>query len=302
MPETAVEAAATAARSLGLTVTDPQVLYTAFSTVVHLQPSPVVARVPMNLPAGMKEPEPAVHRQQRELDVVAWLAAQGVPVVQPTPLVPLRPVEQDGLSMTFWTYVDVDKTAEPDYFGATARVTELHAQLASYPGELGWMTPLRLIGPGLEGAEAVPGLLEQDDVDRARAEWKVLEPVLASRSGFEAIFPSATVQPIHGDAPSWNLITTVDGPLWADFEDATLGPIEWDVAGFGPDLCRAYDESAQARGLPTLDPKIQEVMDLARALQVLVCAPLVPQLPELADGIRMFATQWRAMPFAGGLG
>jgi hypothetical protein len=130
----------------------------------------------------------------------------------------------------------------------------------------------------------------------------VLEPVLASRSGFEAIFPSATVQPIHGDAPSWNLITTVDGPLWADFEDATLGPIEWDVAGFGPDLCRAYDESAQARGLPTLDPKIQEVMDLARALQVLVCAPLVPQLPELADGIRMFATQWRAMPFAGGLG
>ncbi|WUJ72436.1 aminoglycoside phosphotransferase family protein [Kribbella soli] len=301
MTETAVEAAATAARSLGLTVTDPLVLYTAFSTVVHLQPSPVVARVPMNLPGGMKEPEPAVRRQQRELDVVAWLAAQGVPVVQPTPLVPLKPVEQDGLSMTLWTYVEVDQTAQPDYFAATARVTELHAQLADYPGELAWMTPLRLIGSGLGVAEAVPGLLEQDDVDRARAEWKILESVLTSRAAFEAIFPSATVQPIHGDAPSWNLITTVNGPLWADFEDATLGPIEWDVAGFGPDLCRAYDEAARTRGLPTLDPKIQQVMDLARALQVLVCAPLVPQMPALADGIRMFATQWRAMPFAGGL-
>ncbi|WP_329002967.1 aminoglycoside phosphotransferase family protein [Kribbella sp. NBC_00709] len=271
MTETAVQAAATAARKLGLTVTDPRVLYTAFSTVVHLRPSPVVARVPMNLPDGLGEPEPAVRRQQRELDVVAWLAEQGVPVVPPTPLVPLEPVEpvepveQDGLSITFWTYVEVDQTAEPDYFGATARVTELHAQLAGYPGELTWMSPLRLIGAGLDTAEAVPGLLEQKDVDRARAEWKVLEPVLTSRAGFESVFPSATVQPVHGDAPSWNLIITVDGPLWADFEDATLGPIEWDLAGFGPDLCRAYDEAA------------------------------------LADGIRMFAAQWRDMPFAGGL-
>ncbi|MFI5697580.1 phosphotransferase [Kribbella sp. NPDC051586] len=301
MTETAVEAAATAARALGLTVTDPRVLYTAFSTVVHLQPSPVVARVPMNLPAGLEEPEPAARRQQRELDVVTWLAEQGVPVVPPTPLVPRESVEQDGLSMTFWTYVEVDQTAEPDYFGATARVTELHAQLAEYPGELAWMTPLRLIGSGLDAAEAVPGLLEQEDVDRARAEWKVLEPVLTSRAGFEAAFPSATVQPVHGDAPSWNLITTVDGPLWADFEDATLGPIEWDVAGFGPDLCRAYDEAARAAGLRTLDPQIQQVMDLARALQVLVCTPLVPQMPALAEGIRMFAAQWRDMPFAGGL-
>ncbi|MGW7682024.1 phosphotransferase [Kribbella sp. NPDC054772] len=301
MTETAVQAAATAAHNLGLTVTDPTVLYTAFSTVVHLKPTSVVARVPMNLPDGLKEPEPAVRRQQRELDVVAWLAEQGFPVVPPSPLVPREPVTQDGLSMTFWTYVEVDQAAEPDYYGATTRVPELHARLADYPGELPWMTPLRLIGPGLATVEAVPDLLEQEDVERARAEWKVLEPVLTSRSAFEAAFPSATIQPLHGDAPSWNLITTVDGPLWADFEDVGLGPIEWDLAGFGPDLCKAYDEGAQARGLPTLDPQIQQVMDLVRALQVLVCTPLVPQMPALADGIRMFATQWRAMPFAGGL-
>ena len=298
MTETAVQAAATAARSLGLTVTDPTVLYEAFSTVVHLQPSPVVARVPMNLPGDLQQ-EPG--RQQRELDVVTWLVDQGVPVVPPSPLVPLKPAEQDGLTMTFWTYVDVDKAAEPDYIAATARVPELHAQLASYPGELSWMTPLRLIGSGLATAEAVPGLFEQDDLDRARAEWKVLEPILTSRSGFEAVFPSATVQPLHGDAPSWNLITTVDGPLWADFEDVSVGPLEWDLAGFGPDLCHAYDEGARSRGLPTLDPRVQQVMDLARALQVLVCTPLVPQFPGLADGIRMFAAQWREMPFAAGL-
>ncbi|GAA1138461.1 aminoglycoside phosphotransferase family protein [Kribbella jejuensis] len=246
MTETAVQAAATAARSLGLTVTEPSVLYEAFSTVVHLKPSPVVARVPMKLPDNLQEPEPAVRRRQREIDVMTWLDAQGVPVVQPSHPVP---VEQDGLCMTFWMYVEVDQAAEPDYMGATARVAELHAQLASYPGELPWMTPLRLIGAGLATTEAVPGLLEQEDLERARAEWKALEPVLTSRAGFEAAFPAAVVQPIHGDAPSWNLINTVDGPLWADFEDVTIGPREWDLAGFGPDLCRAYGAA--------LDPEIR---------------------------------------------
>ncbi|HET6740139.1 MAG TPA: phosphotransferase [Kribbella sp.] len=295
MTDTAVRAAATAARALGLTVTDPTVLYEAFSTVVHLKPSPVVARVPLNPPASLQEPEPAVRRQQRELDMVTWLSEQGLPTVRPSHPVP---VEQDGLCMTFWTYVEVDQAAEPDYVGATARVPELHAQLAQYPGELPWMTPLRLIGRGLATAEAVPGLLEQEDLERARAEWSVLEPILTSRSGFENAFPSVTVQPLHGDAPSWNLITTVDGPLWADFEDVTIGPREWDLAGFGPDLCDAYNKTATT----PLDPDVQQLMDLARALQVLVCTPLVPQFPGLADGIRLFAGQWRSMPFAAGLG
>jgi hypothetical protein len=298
MTETAVQAAATAGRNLGLTVTDPTVLYEGFSTVVHLKPSPVVARVPMILPAALKEPAPVACRQQRELDVVAWLAEQGSPVVPPSPLVPMRPVEQDGLSMTFWTYVDEDKTAEPDFVAATARVPELHALLAQYPGDLPWMSPLRLVGPGLATAEAVPGLLEQEDVDRARAEWAALEPVLTSRAGFEAAFPSAVVQPLHGDAPTWNLMMTADGPLWADFEDVTIGPREWDFAGWGPDLCRVYSDAAST----PLDPDVQQLMDLARVLQLLVCTPLVPQIPELADGIRMFAAQWRNMPFAAGLG
>ncbi|MDX3004248.1 phosphotransferase [Kribbella solani] len=294
MTETAVQAAATAARALGLTVTDPAVLYQGFSTVVHLQPAPVVARVPLDLPDIFKGPD---GRQQRELDAVTWLAEQGLPVVTPSPLVPLKPVEQDGLSMTFWTYVEVDQAVEPDYAGATARVVDLHAQLATYPGELLWMSPLQLIGQVLGTMDAVPGLLEEADLDRARAEWKVLEPVLGSRAGFEAAFPSAVVQPIHGDAPSWNLINTVDGPLWADFEDVTVGPREWDIAGFGPELYRAYDAAA---GTP-LDPQVQQLMDHARALQVMVCTPLVPHFPDLADGIRMFAAQWRDMPFAGGL-
>jgi hypothetical protein len=301
MTENAVQAAATAARGLGLTVTDPTVLYNAFSVVVHLKPSPVVARVPMSLPEHLMEPEVAVRRQQRELDVAAWLAEQGKPVAAPSPLVPLKPVQQDGFSMTFWQFVDQDKSVELDFVAGTAQAAELHAVLAEYPRELPWMTPLLAVPATLAELKAVPGLLEQEDIDRARAEWDVLGPLLTSRAEFEAVFPSATIQTIHGDAPSYNVIPTADGVLWSDFEDTTLGPIEWDMAGFGPDLGKVYNEAATALGRPVLDERVQQAMDTARAFQIMVCTPLVPQLPSLADGIRMFVSQWRDTPFAGGL-
>jgi hypothetical protein len=266
MTENAIQAAVAAARDLGLTVTDPTVLYDAFSVVVHLNPSPVVARVPMNLPDYLMDVEVAVRRQQRELDVTAWLAARNQQVVVPSHLVP---VERDGFTMTFWQYVD--QSGEVDYLASTVRAAELHAVLADYPEELPWLTPLLAVPSGLVALEAV-------------------------------VFPSATIQTIHGDAPSYNVIPTTNGALWADFEDTTCGPIEWDMAGFGPDLGKVYDEAAAAMGRPQLDERVQRVMDTARVLQVMVCTPLVPQLPALADGIRMFVGQWRSMPFAGGLG
>jgi hypothetical protein len=97
----AVRAATEPGRELGLDVRQPVVLHDAFSVVVQLAPAPVVARVPVVLPPGLRGRRLAV-RQQRELDAVAWLAARGVPVVPPSPLVPLLPVARDGCSMTFW--------------------------------------------------------------------------------------------------------------------------------------------------------------------------------------------------------
>jgi hypothetical protein len=46
----AKEAAVAAGRELGLEITEGKVLYELFSVVVHLAPSPVVARVPTVLP------------------------------------------------------------------------------------------------------------------------------------------------------------------------------------------------------------------------------------------------------------
>jgi hypothetical protein len=58
---------------------------------------------------------------------------------------------------------------------------------------------------------------------------------------------------------------------------------------------RAAATAAQALGLTVTDPTT------TRVLQVMVCAPLVPRLPALGDGIRMFVGQWRDTPSAGGL-
>ncbi|PWV46860.1 hypothetical protein BDW27_113169 [Nocardiopsis sp. L17-MgMaSL7] len=64
----AVSAAVGAGRELGLTVTDPRVLHDLFSVVVHLAPSPVVARLPTVLP-DTTPLDSVTARQRAELDV-----------------------------------------------------------------------------------------------------------------------------------------------------------------------------------------------------------------------------------------
>lgn len=103
-----------------------------------------------------------------------------------------------------------------------------------------------------------------------------------------------------GDAPSYNAIHTTSGLRYADFEDVTLGPVEWALALFGPAAAARYDEAAALAGVPSLDMSVQAVMHAARALQVVACLALVPHLPVLASGLAPMLEQWRAAPLAGG--
>jgi thiamine kinase-like enzyme len=54
------------------------------------------------------------------------------------------------------------------------------------------------------------------------------------------------LQPIHGDVHFGNVLNTIQGVLWTDWEDVFLGPIEWDLASlvasswvFGTDVERS---------------------------------------------------------------
>lgn len=299
----AVRAATDAGRDLGLDVRDPVVLHAVFSVVVHLAPLPVVVRVPMVMPPDLRGARLRA-RQQRELDVVAWLAGRGVPVVAPSPLVPLAPIERDGFSMTFWELATVAENHVPYGSADSARVVALHSTLREYPAsDLPFLSPVNGTVPSLlDSLGATPDLIAAADLDRARREWEILEPVLASRAAFEERFPGASIQAVHGDAPSYNIILTRSGPRFADFEDVNLGPIEWDLAAGTPEDLENYAREASRRGLRPLDPDLLQVMTAARMLQMVASLALVPQLPLLAKGLEPAIEAWRGMPFAGGLG
>jgi hypothetical protein len=283
-------------------VAGPKVLHDVFSVVVHLAPSPVVVRVPVVLPPG-RDVASLAARQARELAAVAWLAERGLPVVRPSPLVPGEPVQRDGFSMTFWEFVEVDASRQPDFIADSALAVDLHAALRDYPGELPFLSPIAANVPTcLAILEENPGLLPPADLERARREWAVLEPVLSSREGFARAFPNAGIQPLHGDAPSYNVIRTASGVRYADFEDVTLGPVEWDLSFLGPEGAAVYNAAAARAGVRPLDPAVLRVMEAAGMLQMVACHALVPQLPMLAEGLAPSLQRWRTMPFAGGLG
>jgi hypothetical protein len=295
----AVAAATSAGRDLGLRVDDPRVLYDVFSVIVHLAPTPVAVRVPTVLPPShAAAPETQYTQQVSELAVAGWLADHGHPVVAPSPLVPREPVPRDGFSMTFWQYVDEVPDAEPDTLRRIEQTARLHAALRDYPGdELGFWTPFGThIPDGLGALEHLPGLLEAGDLERAQQEWAVLEPVLTSRAAFETALPGVEVQPIHGDAPYHNMITTAGGELWSDFELVTMGAVESDLAMIGPEGVAAYDEAATRLGLRPLDDRALRVTDAAALLAVVACLAMAPQLPMLTDAVRPVLDQWREMP------
>lgn len=294
----AMRAAMSAARELGVRARTATVLHDVFSVVVHLEPEPVVARIPV-VSTGDESPQRQIGRQQRELDVAAWLHRRGVPVIPPSPRLPRRPVRRDGFSMTFWELADLAPDHEP-YRGVDACWSaELHARLADYPGALPFLAPFNHGLPDMMARLDTVSLLTTDDVARAHAEFASLRAILADRATFERTFPGVTTQPIQGDCPSHNVIRTMSGICFSDFEDVCEGPVEWDLALMGPQTTADYNRAVLARGLRRTDPSVQLVMDAARRLQFLGALTLIPRLPVLAQGLAEALDEWRASPQVG---
>ncbi|MBD0421682.1 phosphotransferase [Streptomyces sp. TRM S81-3] len=298
----AVEAAVAAGRELGLTVTDPTVLHDVFSVVVHLAPSPVVARIPTVLPRP-DDLAALARRQQDELDVTRWLGDRGVPVIAPSPLVPREPVQRGGFSMTLWPFVEEDRDKEPDYVANAESVADLHAALRAYPGRLEFLSAAEpgFIAESLARLDRHPGLIAAAELDRARREWQVLEPLVRSRRAFEDRFPGVELQPIHGDCPPANIFSGVDGDLYADFELVTLGPVEWDLAALGPEHEAAYDRGARRNGTRPLDEEVLGFVNALGMLRAIATLTLAPQLPDLMEYLKPAVDKWQTMPFAGGI-
>jgi Phosphotransferase enzyme family len=201
-----------AARERGLPLDGLRILRDSTNVLVHLEPAPVVARVPITL-ARMR----ARAWFEEEIRLARFLADAGAPVAPPSTDLDPGPAEHDGLLVTFWQHVDHDpERFEPALVGRSLR--ELHTALAAYERPLPAFDRLDEVGRLLRSLRPSSLASTEDLANLREAHDRLAAP---AEDGW---------RPLHGDSHFNNVLWTPDGPLWTDLENACRGPIEYDLA------------------------------------------------------------------------
>jgi hypothetical protein len=249
----ALAAAVAVAREQGIRCDDAVILRDAWHVLVHLRPSPVVARVstPLAFPEGANQDDIA-----REVAVAAHCAEAGCSVVSPIGNVAYQ---ADGHLVSLWEYVE--PYDDPDPEEALRALRGIHDALESYEG------PLPAFGHPHDVDAMLDALPPSEDVE-------LLRSVTADR-------PDVTGQALHGDAHLFNVLGSPRGPLWHDFETACHGPREYDLA--------AYSEDAPIDAYGACDRELVEALrpfyDAWVAVSMLTALPRRPELAQTVDEI-----------------
>ena len=216
----AIEAASEVARSVGVKQLE-QVLLHHSQHITVLWPSvDTVARIVVST-------DDAAERLSRELAVARYLTEKGAPVGPPSAIIPAGPYFRDKFGMTLWQFVPhtpVDEDNPAHVTAAAAALSHVHRMLADYPGWLpSFRTKIDKCRLLLEGRSSLPSLA---DADR--------EFLLTAYDRIIRAMDSLPIElvPIHGDAGLHNVLMAAAGARYIDFEDASLGPREWDVGCF----------------------------------------------------------------------
>ncbi len=196
-------AALAAARGAGLTVDRAEVVNVAANVLVRLDPGPFAARL-TGATEGFRDSAANLRREAR---LAAALAAAGAPV--PAPLG--GPYEAGGRVVTLWPWLELSGHAG-DAAQAGRALRACHDALAGIHVDGLDLEPLAMLAEARRlAADALPRALPA--IDRARA-----------------ILGEAPGRIVHGDSHPGNVLWTAGGPLWSDWEDAHLAPLEWDLA------------------------------------------------------------------------
>lgn len=218
----ALAAACAVAAEQGVPCEQAEVINAGSNVLVHLRPSPVVARVMSGTVVLHEDPELWL---TREVSVLNFLAPFGL-AVPPSPLIAPGPYRSDGMWMTFCAWVELEGQSgidDAELLGGALR--ELHESLAAYPGELGGFVELRERIERLRRQLRTSAELSAEQIESLGERLFGLDETV-----FEASLPT---QPLHGDTSLSNLLRSSSGRLvWNDFEDVLRGPVHWDLAGF----------------------------------------------------------------------
>jgi aminoglycoside phosphotransferase (APT) family kinase protein len=206
MPLDHASAALAAARSAGLAAERAEVVHVAANVLVRLEPGPVAARLTGAL-EGIRDSDANL---RREAGLATTLARAGAPVAAPL----AGPIEAGGRVVTLWPWIEV----------------EGHAGDAEQAGRA-----LRACHDALEGVDPAPfeplGMLREAQRLATRADGGTRDVVLPAVERALAERGAAGAQRlVHGDSHPGNVLWTAGGPLWGDWEDAHLAPLEWDLA------------------------------------------------------------------------
>ena len=247
--------------------------------IVHLSPSPVVAKVAASTPAI--RPDVAAWLQ-RELDVALYLAGAGIPVLVPSGEVPATVHQGDGHWMSFWTYRDLDVDVWPDEATIGSMLWDLHAALRSFPGS----------PPVLPGLGDIPAFLARPQTLLTAADVAILTETFSSL--VEDLTPaSGPGQALHGDAGVSNLRAADGGWVWYDFEDTGWGPVAWDLAATtaSPRLDRS--RILAAYGDPVDATQLDTCQKLRRLHLTIWYALYAERLPECRQRATELLATWR---------
>jgi Ser/Thr protein kinase RdoA (MazF antagonist) len=263
----AVRAAVKVAAGLGVSSSEPVVLADGANAIVHLRPSPVVAKVAASTTAVRPGTDAWL---QRELNVVAFLAAAGAPVMTPSPEMPAITYHGDGQVMSFWRYLRSAGGEVPSEATIGSMLRDLHATLRSFPGTLPVLAPLN----------DIPAFLARPQTQLSPGESAALAaPYARLTADLDQAAPSR--QALHGDAGAGNLMNTDTGWVWHDFEDTCAGPVAWDLAA--STASRRLDGSRILAGYgEPVDPGQLAVCEQLRSLHLTIWYALYAErLPDL---------------------
>jgi phosphotransferase family enzyme len=243
----AMRAAQAVAHRHGLPCHRSRVLHDANNVVVHLAPSPVVAKICLSAPGG------ASCKLAAELDVARHLERAGAPIVPPSHELPDQTYEEVGYAITFWRYQAHDLPATFPEVAAGRALAEVHRALDTCTvATRSFMDrQVRRAGDVLADHLSLPALSPSE---RRFLHDKYLALVSSVRD------QEFKCRVLHGDPHRGNLLVAQNGCVLIDFESVCHGPLEWDLSAL----------PGAGAGVFTFDDELLPLLSKLRSLCVAV--------------------------------
>ncbi len=240
----------------------PILLKDSNNTVIHLAPSPVVAKV-----ATSTLRKQNASNLEHELNVALHLAGLGAPIIPPSKELPPAVYRKRDLEVTFWQYCPGEVREEIDCPELITALKEFQAAFANYQGELKSFT---------EKYQECYSLLDSDRLspELSMADRRFLGQFYEKLCAKLQTFDYECV-PAHEEIHSGNVLWTETKPLLIDFESCCLAPREIDFLSFS---------ERNLSALPHLDKHLMEILGVFKSFCVAVwCWSQPDRAPEVRE-------------------